>query len=210
MFRTISNDKLGNLLNYLAREVPSFGLTKALKLLFLIDEKSFEETGIPITWQEYKAWQLGPVASEVYYEFKHNRHASEGGEVLSLKDYVRVDYRSDIDYETYLIAPVGEFDDGEFSDYEMNIIDNVIRDYGKCTANQLVIHTHSPGSKWDIVVEKNGLRPLFRMGLTKSDVTVNLMPENISDDKMIAYIMARESMEQKALMRKRAREHGIN
>ena len=45
-------------------------MTKALKLLYLIDETAVRQSGSPITWLEYKVWKNGPVASEIYFEFK--------------------------------------------------------------------------------------------------------------------------------------------
>lgn len=40
-------DKLGHTLIYLSKGVGDFGKTKILKLLFLIEEKSIKEFGVP-------------------------------------------------------------------------------------------------------------------------------------------------------------------
>ena len=40
MFRKVLNDKIGNLLVYLAQNISDLSMTKALKLLYIIDETS--------------------------------------------------------------------------------------------------------------------------------------------------------------------------
>jgi len=59
MFRAQLNSKIGNLLNYLSTRIPNLNMTKALKLLYLIDETSYMRTGVPVTWLDYKVWEMG-------------------------------------------------------------------------------------------------------------------------------------------------------
>ena len=70
MFRKVLNDKIGNLLVYLAQNISDLSMTKALKLLYIIDETSMKESGVPVTWLEYKVWEKGPVAQEIYDEIR--------------------------------------------------------------------------------------------------------------------------------------------
>jgi 1-deoxy-D-xylulose 5-phosphate reductoisomerase len=53
-------------------------LTKAIKLLYIADEKAIKETGVPITWLNYKAWKFGPVPEDIYNKVKlaHNLQKS--------------------------------------------------------------------------------------------------------------------------------------
>jgi uncharacterized phage-associated protein len=70
-------DKVGNLIIYLVDEIkrkyrqPLY-ITKLLKLLYIIDETSVKETGVPVTSLDYKVWRMGPVAYAVYSDFTHN------------------------------------------------------------------------------------------------------------------------------------------
>ena len=64
-YYSINREKIGHCLIYFSKKQP-ISLTKALKLLFLLDETSVKETGVPITWLDYYAWERGPVANDVY------------------------------------------------------------------------------------------------------------------------------------------------
>ena len=90
MYRTILNDKIGNLLSYLTLKNSSLSLTKALKLLYLIDEISVLESGSPITFLDYKVWENGPVAHELYDELKYGRKIVQGTIEYSLDEFIDV------------------------------------------------------------------------------------------------------------------------
>ena len=73
MFRNQLNNKIGNLLSYLSTQIPNLSMTKALKLLYLIDETSYMQTGVSVTWLDYKVWEMGPVAEELYNELRYDQ-----------------------------------------------------------------------------------------------------------------------------------------
>src|SRR5581483_5017913 len=116
MFRNQLNSKIGNLLNYLSTRIPNLNMTKALKLLYLIDETSYMRTGAPVTWFDYKVWEKGPVAEELYNELRYDQSLSQNGEPLTLEPYIRTEKKDTADGQKQItIYPKGNYDLKEFS-----------------------------------------------------------------------------------------------
>jgi uncharacterized phage-associated protein len=193
MYRAVNNEKIGNLLVYLASQISELGITKLSKLMFLIDERAVKETGVPITWVQYEAWRMGPVPAENYYQIKNNENVLDKGREQTLSQFIEVSPHPTLD--GILITPKAEFCDDEFSDYEIALIDDVINLHGKKSAAELVKMTHSEGSLWAIVVEKEELAPLFNSGINRTQVSVNLHLNALKDDAHIqAFLAATEGM----------------
>src|SRR5579859_3818061 len=91
MFRSQLNNKIGNLLNYLSTQIPNLSMTKALKLLYLIDETAYTRTGVSVTWLDYKVWEMGPVAEELYNELRNAQYISQNGEPINLEDFIQTE-----------------------------------------------------------------------------------------------------------------------
>lgn len=197
MYRAVNNDKIGNLIAYLAGKIPDLGITKLSKLMFLIDERAVKETGVPITWVRYVAWHLGPVPAEIYFQLAHGEIVVDKGQVQELSKFVEASPNQISTYDGLLIKPKGEFCDDDFSDYEMELIDDVIKTYGHKTASELVNLTHSQGSLWAKVVEREGLKSQFDNGIKRTEVTINLQPISMTDEQLIAYLAANEGMQVK-------------
>nr|DAM82905.1 MAG TPA: Protein of unknown function (DUF4065) [Caudoviricetes sp.]DAN34851.1 MAG TPA: Protein of unknown function (DUF4065) [Caudoviricetes sp.] len=136
---SVNKEKIGNLMVYILKHQGIVFHTQLIKLLYLIDETAIKDDGIPVTWLDYKAWQFGPVAPETYY-IKYNKSVFDSFIALC---------HNDIGENTLLLFPKVDFDDSEFSDYDMDIIDSVLKDYGTKSPSQLVNVTHEPGSLWD-------------------------------------------------------------
>lgn len=140
----VNKDKIGNLMILLATKVRPLYHTKLIKLLYLIDEAKVKDNGVPITWLDYKVWQFGPVAPEVYF-------LKDGNSVFN----AYIDTQKN-DSGT-LIVPKCEFYDGDFSDKDLEIIEDVIQKYGSMSSEGLVNITHEPNSLWSKTKEANGL-----------------------------------------------------
>lgn len=197
MYRAVNNEKIGNLLVYLATKIPDLGITKLSKLLFLIDERAVKETGVPITWVEYEAWHLGPVPKEIYFQIKHDENVLDKGKEQKLSQFVEPVPSQMGTYDGLLIKPRVAFCDDEFSDYELELIDSVIASHGTKTAAELVKLTHSEDSLWAKVVEKEGLRPQFDSGIKRTSVTVNLHSAEMTEEQLLALRAAHEGMQQR-------------
>lgn len=187
MLRIIQNNKIGNLLNYLSSKIDDLSMTKAIKLLYLIDESSIKKSGSPITWLLYKAWENGPVPVDIYEELRYERINSIKGVEISLKDFIRIERKESqfrpSQIEIY-IYPKKDYDLSEFSEFELDIINIVIDKYGSKSAKDLIKILHSENSVWHKTVIKHGLKSQFAVYGSKSDYSVNFF-ELIKDDPFL-------------------------
>jgi uncharacterized phage-associated protein len=140
----VNRDKIGNLMALIAARINPLYHTKLLKVLYLIDEEAVKSNGVPVTWLDYYVWQFGPVAPEVFY-------AKDNSSIFS--DYIeaeRTDYGS-------LIKPKCSFDDGKFSELELDIIRKVTGRCKNMSSEDIVNLTHEPGTLWSITKNEYGL-----------------------------------------------------
>lgn len=195
MFRHILNSKIGNLLIFLANNTEDLSLTKALKLLYIIDEMSMREIGVPVTWLEYKVWEKGPVATEIYEEIRNG--ITCGPHTQLVGKYINI--QTSLNPVDPSLTPVKhisaarEFDDSEFTDYEIELLTKVINLFGKKSASQLINYLHEKNSLWEIEKEKNGLDFKLQKGISNVTIPLNSI---IKDDmeKQDIYASAFESL----------------
>lgn len=141
MFRNLLNNKIGNLLVYLSDNIDDLFITKALKLLYIIDVTSIKEIGVPVTWLEYEAWKNGPVAKDIYSEIRYGR--------CTCSESLLSKYIGTIRTKTSIrITSLSDFDDGDFTDYEMELIDRVINKFGHMTGDELISYLHENDVAW--------------------------------------------------------------
>jgi len=197
MFRNQLNDKIGNLLNYISSRVNNLSLTKALKLLYLIDEVSYQRTGSPITWLEYKVWEMGPVAEEIYNELKFNQSLIQDGQVLNLENYITTNKKLTTDGNTQItILQNGNYNLVIFSAFEIELIDNIIDRFGSYTATQLIKLLHEENTLWHQCVKDHNLDLNFKLYGKKSNHTIDFSQLIKNDDIMqLAAQSAFESMQ---------------
>lgn len=149
-FSESNKDKLGNALIYMAERVPDLSKTKALKLLYLMEERMVLRYHIPFLAIPYEVWQAGPVAKDVFIDL------SDGPYLL--KDYIKTESHH---LGTY-ITPIKSFCDDEFSECEINMMNDILQKYGKMTASELVEETHKKGTLWYQEASQNGLLEAFQ------------------------------------------------
>ena len=177
-------DKIGNSIIYICQRVPSLNKTKLLKLLYLLEESSAQMFHTPFFGIEFKTWRYGPVAPEVFTDLSGDLSSP-----MMLKDYIEL---KSLRGETLVRAKKG-FDDGEFSDNDIAVLDSVLARHGRKTAETLVNDLHRQGSAWDIAARENGLHELFNDGVTNtSDVPVDVT-RFISDEGKSRYCNTRET-----------------
>lgn len=168
----VNKELVGNIIILLAEKCAPLYHTKLIKMLYLIDEKAIKDSGVPITWLDYKVWQYGPVDPAIFH-IKDNF-----GEYVSA--VVNSEYNGAF---TTIIKPLRKFDDGELSDYDLDIINEVIEECKDKKACELVHITHKPGSPWDIAKKRNEL-----------DFSI----ANISDAKVDMGVLIESSPEKQA------------
>lgn len=142
-------DKVGNAIIYLSRNIPYLSKTKALKLLYILDELSIKKSGIPYFNLKYKVWKFGPVSEEIFIDLS--------SETTLLKEYIE---RSS-EEGTTVINPIADFNDDEFSDNDIQLLDFVVERFGKQNAKELVSYTHRKNAPWHNTAKKNSVLELL-------------------------------------------------
>ena len=184
----INKDLIGNLIVLLSDRCKPLYHTKLLKLLYLIDEESTKRTGAPITWLSYNVWQFGPVAEDVYFS------KIEG--VNKFSKFVRFDHILD---GKYIVRPIVEFNDDEFSELDLKIIEDVIGKYGSLNTKQLIEITHSKDSLWEKTKKKNAIQ--FSGQNKTSPITLNFLELLVDDTfKKTIYFNTLENIELKSTL----------
>lgn len=138
-------DKIGNTIIYLTDKLGHLSKTKILKLLYLLDEISIKKSGIPFVNLNYDVWKFGPVDRDIYIELSSHPNLLEA--------YINREVEGD---RTYVIGKKS-FEDDEFSDFDMELLDKVVADFGAKTSRELVSYTHKKGSPWYNLAKENDL-----------------------------------------------------
>lgn len=207
MFRAVNNEKLGNVLVYLSSEIPDLTLTKALKLIYLLDERSISESGVPITWLDYNAWKMGPVPRVLYEELRFGKPEVDEFGQHSLQDHIFALISDDLGEKTVTISPKKPFNDGSFCDYEIDLLKQVVDEYGSAPSSQLIALTHRADGSWDEAVHYHRLDQLFNIGVNVTGQSVDLSI-GLAEEAKAAYLAAIEAMEFKTSLLRRGNQHG--
>lgn len=165
-------EKLGNSIVYLSNRIPYLSKTKLLKLIYILDEQSIKKSGIPFFNFEYKTWKLGPVAEEIFVDLS--------SETFLLKDFVeKTTYEDNI-----FIISKADFNDDEFSENDIELMEFVVKRFGGLSANELVEYTHKPNSPWYITAKKmNVLDLLLKQEINSTDFLVDMKSLIDHDDR---------------------------
>jgi len=197
MLINCNQEKVVNTIVYLLQNLGgTIYLTKLIKLLYILDECSVKETGVPFTWLEYKAWRKGPVPVELY-DLLRNKIGTKA--VLDLfSEFLIIDKKEnplETDKDAYLISSKHSFNDDEFCEYEINLMDRIIQRYGSKNSNELIEILHSIDSLWYKTVEKHQLDFQFNLMQNRSDFTISFT-ELIKEDLYLqqAYQSAYQSI----------------
>jgi uncharacterized phage-associated protein len=140
-------DKIGNTVIYLADRIPQLSKTKLLKLLYILDEISIKKSGIPILNLKYKVWKFGPVSEELFIELSSDSSL--------LEKFINRDNEGN-----HIVSKV-KFNDDEFSENDIDLLNYVIEKYGNKTAKELVSYTHRVNSPWYITAKQNAVLELL-------------------------------------------------
>jgi uncharacterized phage-associated protein len=140
-------EKIGNTIIYLLNKIDDVPKTKLLKLLYILDEEAMKRSGMPFLNLKYKVWHLGPVAEEIFNDLSSD-------EVTLLSEYISIKER--VAKATYYNTEK-EFCNDEFSKSDIKFLDEIIKDFGGFSAEELVKYTHREGSLWNQIAEENGI-----------------------------------------------------
>lgn len=142
-------DKIGNALVYLIEKMGALPKTNLLKLVYIIEERSIEKRSMPFFNLDFEVWKFGPVCQNLYVEFTE--------EPTILKNYIKKkNIRNSVVFET-----INPFNDDEFSDSDIVLMDEVITEFSGANSNDLVEYTHRENSLWYNAAKENGVLELL-------------------------------------------------
>ncbi|HEX9826511.1 MAG TPA: Panacea domain-containing protein [Flavobacteriaceae bacterium] len=178
-------EKIGNTLIYLQERIgENISKTKAIKLLYFLEEFSIKKYGRPFLNLEWEVWHLGPVSEDLYAEIN---------EPFMLVEHIEQIYSNGLD--GCFIKPKHAFNDDEFSDADISLMDILIKNIGHLNANQLIELAHQEHTLWYKIAKENNLLDSFlKKTKTTTDFKINLS-ELLTADKLPiydAYIEAKE------------------
>lgn len=142
-------DKVGNSIIYLSEKIGQLSKTKALKLIYILDELSIKKSGIPFFNLKYKVWKFGPVSEEIFIDLS--------SEITLLKNYIK----KTSEEGATIIKPIVGFNDDEFSDNDIDLLNFVIKEFGGKTSKELVYYTHRKNSPWYNTAKQNSVLELL-------------------------------------------------
>ena len=156
MYSKETIEKLGNSMIYMSMKVPELSKTKLLKLIYLLEETSVKKNNLPFFGIPFEVWQAGPVAKDIFIDL-------DSTPSLFAK-FITLSKNNDSTY----ISAKSTFNDDEFSDYDLEVMNYVIEKYGNKTAKQLVQLLHKEDSAWYKEAKENGLIDAFKNKITNS------------------------------------------
>jgi uncharacterized phage-associated protein len=179
-------DKIGNTLIYLKNKLGHLTKTQSLKFLYFLDEFSIKKYGIPFIGLKYEVWQFGPVSQDVFVELDEDQPQM-------LKDYISIKREDFQHYKFLYVKPLKDFNDDEFSDNDINLMNLVIDKFGNYTSSQLSDLTHEPGSLWYNIAKEEGLLESFKnRRLRTSNFTIDFTPL-LDEEKSKIYKLHQEN-----------------
>jgi uncharacterized phage-associated protein len=190
---TLAQEKAFNVLVYFAERIKPLYFTKAIKLLYLADEMAVRQTGVPITWLNYKVWKLGPVPEDIYHQVKFAQHQHQKGLGSDAIKYLEISEPIEPLRDGILLKPALAFNDDQFSDYDVEILDAVIGAYGKLNSDQIIDLLHAKGTLWHKLVEANHLDQQFELKSNRSDFIIELTDLLDTEYKRSAFEVAYQS-----------------
>lgn len=174
-FSESSKQKLGNAVVFIAERARFPYKTEVLKLLYLMEEQMVMKYHVPLLAIPFNVWRMGPVPVDVYEELSD--------QPMLLEDFVTLKSTG----KGNIVKPKVKFDDGEFSDAELEVMNNIMSRYGTLTSDQLIDLTHREGTPWWKAAKENGLLQDFQDKRANSSNVIIDFGESLCDDNRAFY-----------------------
>lgn len=171
-FSEANRRKLGNAVAFIAQRAKYPYKTEVLKLLFLMEEQMVQRYHVPFLGIPFSVWRMGPVSVDVFEEL------SDGPALLD--EYIMLQFNG----QGIRVTPKGEFEDDEFSNAELEMMERVMAKYGQMNSDELIAETHRDGGLWKVTAEENGLLEDFEQRrANSSSVVIDMGRDLCPDDK---------------------------
>jgi len=189
-FSEPNRQKLGNAVLYIANHTKYPYKTEILKLLYLMEESMVQKYHVPMLAIPFSVWRLGPVSVDVFEEL------SDGPVLLS--DFIALEFNG----QGIRVTPKREFTDDEFSDAELQVMEQVMEKYGWMNSEQLINETHKNGSLWYETAKEHDLLEDFEQKRANSSNIIIDMGRHLCPDHREYYQEILENRQIANLLRK--------
>lgn len=185
-------EKFANVMAYLSAKVPNLTKLRAAKLLFFLDKLHLIKYGRPVIGDQYYALDRGPIPSislDIMNEVVDERPR---GIPLPNRDvflkYVSVETKGK-DHPTF--HKKKDYDPDIFSKSEMEVLEQVIREYGRKGIGALIEETHQDFA-WQNTNRNSAIdyRDFFD-NEQKSLATYQLLEEDQEDRDVVKFLSDR-------------------
>lgn len=143
MADTINIDKIKTIICYLSEKIDKLYITKLMKLFYYIDFISYAERNSSITNDIYYKLPYGPTPSFIKSEIDNLviQPIVENGIESQFSDCIKLE--EDKDKNGKIIRSIGKkYGIKNLSEYELGLINEIIKKIGKKTAKTLTNKTH--------------------------------------------------------------------
>lgn len=178
MLITHEREKLLNAIIYFARNTSYCGVTKLIKLLFLLDFEHFKQTGRSVTGLQYQAWWRGPVPRPLWDEIDNPKP--------DFSEHVEFRTVPAGEYERDEAIPLKDFDSHYFTRRELRLLEQLAAQYRYHNAGRMVDVTHRENDVWEKV---------YRNGEGQNEVIPYELALEGQDDRDIVIEKSKESRE---------------
>ena len=189
-FSEPNRQKLGNAVLYIANHAKYPYKTEILKLLYLMEESMVQKYHVPMLAIPFSVWRLGPVSVDVFEEL------SDGPVLLS--DFIALEFNG----QGIRVTPKREFTDDEFSDAELQVMEQVMEKNGGKNSEQLINETHKNGSLWYETAKEHDLLEDFEQKRANSSNIIIDMGRHLCPDHREYYQEILENRQIANLLRK--------
>ncbi len=140
--------KLANIILYIIKlEHRKLYLTRLLKLLYIIDEKSVINIGSPITHLNYKVAEQGALADHLWYCIQNNPQL--------FSDFFEIKFNDTSASYSFKIKT--EPDLNVLSDFEDDLIKETVKEYKGIPTEDIIKRLHQEDTLWYKIKKKHKL-----------------------------------------------------
>lgn len=131
--------KLIEVVNYMLKKYEyRLNYTKLLKMLYLADRQSYDDTGSSITGDTYAALKAGPILSNTYNLIRNK--GKQNDQSLWNSRFLKDGYD--------LVALTDKIPCNTLSDYEKEVLDGIDSKFHNYTFTDLIEYTHTNCPEW--------------------------------------------------------------
>lgn len=146
-------EKLFNAIIFFCNNTKHCYKLKLMKLLYYLDFWHFKETGRSVTGLTYKAWDKGPVPTNVYWEIDPQNNPDDLKEFLYVEEEV---YDEITGKKKFNIKAKKDFNEKIFTKREIEILKRIAEVFYDARGDLMKDATHLRNAPWDKTIKEKG------------------------------------------------------